>query len=199
MFWNHGGGTFLKEGNICWDGKAAEFGIPTLKECGVDASEDMSWVVSQNLEDYDVNVCSNDFLLPTICSLYCRDTPAFALNPLMLNVRSRWVSKSHLGMDNNAVCNINFSMSNPYWLHCCFPSPSLLLTLRSTKTFAIGQSPQLLGLCLPEPMHTRSTAQTLATSSLTKMTTAAIVCCSSWYLQQGYIVQPPLTQRFVLD
>lgn len=55
-FWRHGGGTFLKEGNIYTDedGKADEFAIPCPKEHGTDSTQRMTWVASNNAVECDL-------------------------------------------------------------------------------------------------------------------------------------------------
>jgi hypothetical protein len=54
-FWRRGRGTFLKEGNIYKDGKAEKYGIPPPKELGLGSTEGVTWIVSQNLQECDVN------------------------------------------------------------------------------------------------------------------------------------------------
>jgi len=54
-FWRRARGTFLKEGNIYKDGKAEKYGIPDPVEYGQDATEGVTWMVSQNAEELDAS------------------------------------------------------------------------------------------------------------------------------------------------
>lgn len=54
-FWRRRRGTFLKEGNIFDDGKAAEHNIRKPKEYGADSTEGVSWIVSENVTECDIN------------------------------------------------------------------------------------------------------------------------------------------------
>jgi hypothetical protein len=55
-FWRRARGTFLKQGNIYDDGKAEEYGIPQPKEYGTKATEGITWIVSRNAEDCDIDL-----------------------------------------------------------------------------------------------------------------------------------------------
>jgi hypothetical protein len=68
-FWRRGRGTFLKEGNIYKDGKAEEVGIPPPTEFGADAIEGISWIVSQNLKECDVDAAVGGYVLTNLCHL----------------------------------------------------------------------------------------------------------------------------------
>jgi len=50
-FWRKRRGVFLKLGNIYEDGKAQEFGVPEPKVYGRDATEGITWLVSQNAQE----------------------------------------------------------------------------------------------------------------------------------------------------
>jgi hypothetical protein len=54
-FWRKRQGTFLKEGNIYQDGRAEKHGIPAPKESGLEASEGVNCIVSQNAEELDIS------------------------------------------------------------------------------------------------------------------------------------------------
>jgi hypothetical protein len=69
-FWRRGRGTFLKEGNIYQDGKADAVGIPPPKEFGAEASEGVSWIVSQNLTECDVDAAVGGYVLQILCHLH---------------------------------------------------------------------------------------------------------------------------------
>jgi hypothetical protein len=57
-FWRSARGTFIKEGNIYKDGTAEKYGIPLPKEFGVEATEGVTWVTSQNAEQCDIDVAA---------------------------------------------------------------------------------------------------------------------------------------------
>ena len=67
-FWRRGRGTFLKEGNIYTDGKAAEQGIPSPTQFGAGATEGVSWIVSQNVEECDVDATVGGYVLAILRS-----------------------------------------------------------------------------------------------------------------------------------
>ncbi|KAH7921892.1 hypothetical protein BV22DRAFT_1018462 [Leucogyrophana mollusca] len=54
-FWRRQRGTFLKEGNIYTDKIAEKYGIPAPKEYGVEATEGVTWVASQNAQELDIS------------------------------------------------------------------------------------------------------------------------------------------------
>jgi len=76
-FWRRRRGTFLKEGNIYADGKADELGIPPPTQFGAGATEGMHWIVSQNVQECDVNACIGG---QTPAFLHCKAKAGFRVS-----------------------------------------------------------------------------------------------------------------------
>ena len=54
-FWRRDKGIFIKEGNIYSDGQSEKYDIPEPKEYGADATEGVSWIVSENGTEFDLS------------------------------------------------------------------------------------------------------------------------------------------------
>jgi hypothetical protein len=61
-FWRRERGTFLKEGNIYKDGKAEKYGIPPPQEFGLDATDGVTWIVSENVQDCDFRAAAGGYV-----------------------------------------------------------------------------------------------------------------------------------------
>ena len=53
-FWGKKRGIFVKDGNIYEDGLAEKYDIPTPQEHGVDSTEGISWITSENAKEVDI-------------------------------------------------------------------------------------------------------------------------------------------------
>ena len=54
-FWRKNRGIFLKEGNIYEEGLAEKYNIPAPEERGVDSTEGISWITSNNAKEVDIS------------------------------------------------------------------------------------------------------------------------------------------------
>ena len=54
-FWRREQGIFLKEGNIYKDGTADKYGIPQPVERGTESTEGVTWIVSDNAKEINVD------------------------------------------------------------------------------------------------------------------------------------------------
>jgi len=54
VFWRKKQGIFVKDGNIYEDGLAEKYEIPTPQEHGVDSTEGISWITSENVERVEI-------------------------------------------------------------------------------------------------------------------------------------------------
>jgi hypothetical protein len=98
-FWHKGRGTFLKEGNIYTDGKAVEHGIPPPTQFGAGATHGVSWIVSRNIAECDVDAIVGGYVL--IATYYLDVSQFYSIDrrlPLY-NARSRRVSKFRLAVE----------------------------------------------------------------------------------------------------
>ena len=53
-FWRKKQGIFLKDGNIYEDGLAEKYDIPTPQEHGIDSTEGISWITSENAKEVEI-------------------------------------------------------------------------------------------------------------------------------------------------
>lgn len=54
-FWRKSQGIFLKHGNIYEEGLAEKYNIPASEERGVDSTEGISWITSNNAKEVDIS------------------------------------------------------------------------------------------------------------------------------------------------
>ncbi|TFK52884.1 hypothetical protein OE88DRAFT_1711746 [Heliocybe sulcata] len=95
-FWRKQRGTFLKEGNIYTDGIAEEYGIPSPKEHGKDATEGVTWITSQNTQEIDVSAGAGS------------QTPVLAQCSVKAGFKfSSSQSSAVLAMDNDTISTID--------------------------------------------------------------------------------------------
>jgi len=72
--WRKKQGTFQKEGNIYKEGLAEKYNIPVPEERGVDSTEGISWITSNNAKEVDI---SAEILAQTPALVSCKAKSAF--------------------------------------------------------------------------------------------------------------------------
>ncbi|KZP30253.1 hypothetical protein FIBSPDRAFT_726090 [Athelia psychrophila] len=94
-FWRRSRGTFLKEGNIFDDGKAAEHAINVPKEYGADSTEGVTWIVSENVTECDISAAAGG------------QTPALAQCTVSAGFKTSSGRGAILAMENDTVTSID--------------------------------------------------------------------------------------------
>jgi len=63
-FWRKKRGIFVKDGNIYEDGLAEKYDIPTPQEHGVDSTEGISWITSENAKEVEITAEISAWVFP---------------------------------------------------------------------------------------------------------------------------------------